>query len=79
MGAKASFLSTANSQPNGSGGAKYQDWYGISRNVSWCAAFVCYVANKSGCGNIVPKTANLFFEAFDNFLLLHQLFPLCIQ
>lgn len=58
MGAKASFLSTANSQPNGSGGAKYQDWYGISRNVSWCAAFVCYVANKSGCGNIVPKTSS---------------------
>lgn len=40
----------------GNTGNVYWEWYGFSSRVEWCACFVSWCANESGCLNVtVPK------------------------
>ena len=44
------------SQVGNVGGQPYWSWYGFDSRVEWCACFVSWCANESGClGTMVPK------------------------
>ncbi len=49
-------VSVALSQVGNVGGEPYWRWYGFDSRVEWCACFVSWCANESGClGTAVPK------------------------
>ncbi len=49
-------VSVALSQVGNVGGQPYWSWYGFDSRVEWCACFVSWCANESGClGTAVPK------------------------
>ncbi len=49
-------VSVALSQVGNVGGEPYWSWYGFDSQVEWCACFVSWCANESGClGTMVPK------------------------
>ena len=49
-------VSVARSQVGNIGGQPYWSWYGFDSRVEWCACFVSWCANESGClGTMVPK------------------------
>ena len=49
-------VSVALSQVGNVGGQPYWSWYGFDSRVEWCACFVSWCANESGClGTMVPK------------------------
>ena len=49
-------VSVALSQVGNVGGQPYWSWYGFDSRVEWCACFVSWCADKSGClGTSIPK------------------------
>ena len=49
-------VSVALSQVGNVGGQPYWSWYGFDSRVEWCACFVSWCANESGClGTAVPR------------------------
>ena len=49
-------VSVALSQVGNVGGQPYWSWYGFESQVEWCACFVSWCANESGClGTSIPK------------------------
>lgn len=56
----ATLAQVAQSQPQNTSGAKYQEWfYGKKNNVAWCAIFVAWCANQAGVPtNVIPQNAN---------------------
>lgn len=58
-GGGGDIVSVALSQVGNVGGEPYWNWYGFDSRVEWCACFVSWCANESGClGTAVPRFAS---------------------